>query len=789
MKKTLIGLSSLYLAIGSVSFPVYAAEPADFSKEELVYSTIDLSGDLEDLYVTNLFELNQAGDFHDYGNYDNLHLLNSADSSLTYTADDARVQTDQKRVFTQGEIADKQLPWSVAFTYKLDGKTIDPHQAAGESGQLAVDVSITPTDTENEQLMDFFDHYVLQVSTSMDLDTHFDLKSENGIISTSGNQRQVQWTVLPGQEEDHLSFTVETNQLEELDWSITGAPLSLSLGDDLFDLSKFTDPLEDLESGIAKVDDGSQDLYDGSVTLNNGISQLLGGSQTLADGTQTFASKTKELSDGTSQAYERSEDLEDGLNTLDKGSQTFAQSAAQLADGSQTLDNKADTFFTGLSDLNEGLSGLDSGLAEIEAGVQQLDSKSGQLTDGSASILEALQTLDAKVSEINLAFNDISKLTDASSAIESGISSINDGIGGIDQSIGQYKSTLSNAGLSSSELTAQNASAQEKIQALKSNIETLQPLVDEGVVDQSVVDQLTDSLNQTAQLLAANNQYIAGSEKLVNGIQSQVSTDGALRSGSQQLLDQYQAFNASIQKVVTGIATLPDELAPLQSAVSELAKQYASLDQGIQDYTAGVDKLSDGMDSVTSASRQLTNGSTQLVEGGQALESGISKLSNGSARLNQGASTLSQGISEAHSGTRSFRDGIGTLNNGTNALYAGSLSLVDGTNTLANGIDEAESGATSLANGANDLSYGTQTLREETSGLPGKTEEEINEALESFTNEDYTVHSFVDDRNDQVENVQFVIQYRAQEDTEETKTTEQPEEHKNLWQRFLDLFR
>ena len=125
MKKTIIGLSSLYIAASSITFPVMAEENSDesnYSKEELVYSTIDLSGDLKEMYVTNLFEMDDANEIEDFGNYNELRLLNTKDSDLNYANKEAHILTNENRVFTQGEVADKQLPWTFDFSYTFRWK-------------------------------------------------------------------------------------------------------------------------------------------------------------------------------------------------------------------------------------------------------------------------------------------------------------------------------------------------------------------------------------------------------------------------------------------------------------------------------------------------------------------------------------------------------------------------------------------------------------------------------------------------------------------------------------------
>lgn len=790
MKKALISLSTAGIIASSLSFPVMAQEEPSYSKEELVYSTINLSGNLESMYVTNLFELTGSAteDLTDYGQYEALHLLNTTHSELSSQNDQASIKTDEARVFTQGKVTDKRLPWTFQFTYLMDGKEVDPQTILDSKGTFTVKVSINPTDTTDEQLMDFVDHYALQVSTSMNLDTHFDLHSPNGITSTAGNKRQVQWTVLPGQEED-LSFTVRTTDFEELDWSINGAPLSLTIGDDLFDLSEFTDPLKELETGIQTLDEGSQTLYDGSLDLTNGMQDLLDGSNQLTDGTSQLDRSSQKLADGTNQAFTKSKTLEEGLSTLTQGSTQLAQASGQLKAGGQALSEESKPFFTGLTDLNQGISSLSEGLEEIETGLNQLDSKSDSLTSGSTAVLEALETMQRKVNEVELSMDSVSQLKEASRSIQTGLTTLSEGVAGMDSSISQYKGKLADAGVNPTELAGLNQNAADNLSELKQQLTVLQPLVEEGVIEESVLVQLQTAIEQTEKLASANAQYISGSDQLINGIHSQVKEDGALRSGSTQLVSSYKEFDQAITTLVDGLSSLPEEIAPLQSAISQLTNQYHTLDQGVQDYTAGVRQLSGGIDKATTAAEQLDNGSSTLLSGGKAIQSGIQDLSNGTTQLQEGASTLNQGINTAHEGSLAFTDGIGELRSGTAQLKDGSHALFVGADDLSNGLRSAKTGSSDLAEGADQLTDGTNELREETSGLPVKTKEKIDAAIEEFSNSDYEIHSYMDERNEETENVQFVIQYRAPEKEVDTTPTDHSEEHESLWQKFLNLFK
>src|SRR5699024_1898032 len=109
-------------------------------------------------------------------------------------------------------------------------------------------------------------------------------------------------------------------------------------------------------------------------------------------------------------------------------------------------------------------------------------------------------------------------------------------------------------------------------------------------------------------------------------------------------------------------------------------------------------------------------------------------------------------------------------------------------NEIDSGINELTYGASSLKDGVTELQEGTQALEEETADLPHDMESELDELMEEFDFSDFEPTSFVSDKNEKVDVVQFVLQTEKIKPSEPEKSTEE-EEEKSLWDRFLDLFR
>ncbi len=105
-----------------------------------------------------------------------------------------------------------------------------------------------------------------------------------------------------------------------------------------------------------------------------------------------------------------------------------------------------------------------------------------------------------------------------------------------------------------------------------------------------------------------------------------------------------------------------------------------------------------------------------------------------------------------------------------------------GTKELANGVDK-------LRNGTSKLQDGTQELADETSNLAGDFESEIDEFMDEFDFSDFEPISFVSSKNKNVNVVQFVMQTESIEKDEVEDEPEEKEAKRNIWDRFLDLFK
>ena len=115
-----------------------------------------------------------------------------------------------------------------------------------------------------------------------------------------------------------------------------------------------------------------------------------------------------------------------------------------------------------------------------------------------------------------------------------------------------------------------------------------------------------------------------------------------------------------------------------------------------------------------------------------------------------------------------------------NTLRQNTAVLNDATSLLDSKTGE-------LADGARTLHNGTETFAEQTSGINGMVDDQIQNIMGSLTGGD-EIHSFVSEKNTNVDLLQFVIKTAAIEKAEETSVEEPPVVKRNFWQKLLHLF-
>lgn len=540
-------------------------EPSE--KEEVIYVTLDASGELVSAYAVNSFP---GGEITDYGDYDSVRVLNTGDE-IEYKDGIVNITTDAKRIYYQGGLKKVELPWDISLTYKLDGKAVTAEEIAGKSGEAEIRFTVT----QNEKCTGtFYDDYALQASFTLPGDVFGDISAPDATVAAVGADRQLTYTLLPGEGIDTLiTATAENFSLPAV--SINGIHLNLNVdvnSDGIKDqVGQLVDAAGRLNSGASALYSGSQELQtgasgllDGSESLQSGIAELDAGVAELQDGlivmrdglNELYAS-SGDLTSGAGQVYSGLAQVEAALDALSVDTsqiELLVTSAQALADGAQRAYDGAVALRNALS-----TSALDSALAA--------NGSTYTLSGLAQANLEAIDELSQYASlfeSVNMgqAYNDLVALLNGNASMLNGVSLYITAVGT------EADALVSGLG----ELSAGCSEFNSAVIELSS---TVSGLLSQLVQLQTAIAQLTDG---SAELAYGVDAYTAGVAQLVDGFGSVMSGVSALAEGSSELLSGSGELSAGAAELYSGVAELASGAQSMASGASALNSETSSLD-------------------------------------------------------------------------------------------------------------------------------------------------------------------------------------------------------------------
>lgn len=572
-------------SVGMSGVNVYAADTTESQKEEVIYINTDASGDVERVNAVNIFG---KGSVTDYGDYSSVKMLNSTEP-ITLTGDKVTFKTDKEKVYYQGTMNDTEIPWNIKFTYKLDGKEVKPEDLAGKSGKLEIHIQIE----ENEKCKsDFYDSTALQAALTLDTEKCENIKAEGATLANVGANKQISYTVLPGNGLD-ATVTADVTDFEMDAVAVNGVKLDLNI--DIDD--------EELMDKVTEIMDAAKELNDGAGELEDGTKTLADGGSSLKDGAAS---------------------MDDGVSALDAGISSLDSGVGQMQDALDALNAQSGTLTGGSSEMLNALKMVQSELSGVFVTTDQLK----QLTDSSAAIKQGITD----------AYN-------GAAALQASLSSENykAALSGQGLDIDQLQAGNSAA--------IDNLSAQ--INDLYNSIAELQsqPDYDSNPVYAEQVSQMQaqiESLTQTVTLLSGNNAAIGGTESYLNAASAGTAD---LVAGLEQLKNSYDEFDAAIGTMVSSLSDLTVNMSTLKDAINQLTDSYENLDSGIGAYTDGVASIVGAYSQIVSGTESLASGSKTLVEGSSELKQGSSELYDGIVSLGDGTTQLKEGTQEFYEQT------------------------------------------------------------------------------------------------------------------------------------------
>lgn len=288
------------------------------------------------------------------------------------------------------------------------------------------------------------------------------------------------------------------------------------------------------------------------------------------------------------------------------------------------------------------------------------------------------------------------------------------------------------------------------------------------------IDQINQSINQ---LVSAAAQLDGGALKLLKGAK-------ALKAGMQEYTHGFRSLNNKIGQLQTGAASLEVGISDLGTGLQNLSDQGAPLRAGAksiqQSVFASVNAQLTGM-GIPTLTPDNYAATLAPMAGNPTIDALKLQLDN---------------ITAFTAGVKSYTLGTTQLATGAAGLSAGASSLTDGIDTLADGLDQLYGGASDLNDGMKAFLQGvatyragTKTFHSETGKMKDQLGSQLDSLLSMLSTDGKVYRSYVSDENTNVNFVQFVIKTDGINAAEKAPAVEPKPAEKNLWQKFLDLFR
>ena len=453
----------------------------------------------------------------------------------------------------------------------------------------------------------------------------------------------------------------------------------------------------------------------------------------------------------------------------------------------ETTENEAiDPIFyeNYLLQISFAFDGEKTSNIETEEGILANAGKDIQVTYTVLPEEEAVLSVTADVTDFELAGIDISAIPqnmsiDAPDTDEftAEIGTLADALQSIDDGVLELKDGATELHEGTTALQSGSTEYKEGIQALNNGSGEL---VSGSKAIQDALATIDQSLGDTDGIDGGDfNKMTEGLEEFANALRE-------IKNGLVELKDGFGAAYEALDEAITAIPgheVSEEEIIALKQSNAN----QDTVDKLLEVYTAALtvkgtyEQVKDGFSAVTSTLETMITSLETIVGSIEELIAGFDEFlekmnpTSGLKELQEGISTLSANYQAFHSGLVTYTEGVGELAAGYTEIDAGIGELNNGTGELASGVSE--------------LRDGTAELAEATQDMPEQVTEEIDEMLAQYDKSDFEAVSFVSDKNEEVNSVQFVLKTEPIEKAEETDEAEEEPEKKSLWERFLDLFR
>lgn len=788
-KRFLAVLLAMVLVGGSL--PVMAASETEKNtpKDEVVYVSIDNRGKTKSVHVVNAFRPEEDTTILDYGNYESLVNLTN-DQEISREGDEIRVPVKAGQFFYQGNAPKEELPWLLSLEYKLDGKTLEPKELAGQKGEVELLGKVRPNPKAKAA---YTDYYMAQLTLTFDTNKVEVLDGGKAQVAYQGSKRSLTYIALPGED---LDFTVQLKARDFTMEAITMAGIPFSMDVDLPDTEELFSGLSKLETGIRDLDAGTKALASQGGALSQGTKDLYAGMEALRT--------------GAGKAAEGQNTIIQGQTRLQEGLSQYAGAIGSLVDQVEALGGNLGDLTQGIGKLEEGSKELEEGMTAFSRGLSAYTGGVGQLAQGQDEFTQGLGALVDQSSALKKGGED---LLQASKSMVDGLSN----------SLPEGQPSLDPAKLASLKQNFQVLA--QGLQSLQGQVEKMDPtpMMDQMKAMGKGLGELEGSLNQETLItqLGLSQEDLANPavQKLLgtlSQIQSQVGgINQSLGQGLADYQDKIQDSQKDMEDLKTNLSSMEESMSQVQALLEdenlekmldamrkmgEFNQGLRSFHEGLSQYVGGNHALLDALvDQVYPGAQEIQTGLGQLNQEGGKLVSGFGQIQDGQDQLIGGIkkfASAGSGLDLSQMGRiQELKAGIDTILVNHNRLLGGQKELAEGLETLSDGLGSAldgmagyREGLTRYLGGIDQLAGGTGQMAQETGGMAQEAQDRMDEALGKFTQEGFRAESFSSEKNTQLGLVQFVYMSDGIQKGEEV--TQAPvQEEKSLWDKFLDLFR
>lgn len=628
-----------------------ASEDTVAVKDETVYVLAGADGSVQKIIVSdwlkNTIGAQQISDSTTLTDVENV----KGDES--YAAGSWEAQGND--IYYQGN-SNKELPVSMAVTYKLDGKEISPQELLGKSGKVTIRFDYTNNSYETVEVSGkqekIYVPFVMLTGMLLDNEVFRNVEVTNGKLINDGDRSVVVGMAFPSLQEN-LAIDKEQFEIPEF-VEITADVNEFTFGMTITVATNepFSKLNVDTLGDTADIDSSMQEMTDA-------MDQLLDGSAQLYDGLETLLEKAGELSGGVEQLAAGSQELKNGCDTLNSGAGDLQNGAVQLSDGLNTLSANNDTLNGGAKQVFETLlSTADTQIAAAGLKVQKLT------IENYAKVLDEVITSLDKNAVYQQALDTVTKAVDQQrSYITQQVTAA------VKQQVTVQVTEVVKQQVSEKVTAAVRETVRAAVlqNVLKMDTESYDKAVAAGMIDSATAAQIDVAVDQQMQSEEVQQQIQANIAAQMNTqeIQSTIAanTDAQMNTAAvkKTVADNVEA---QVKKAISeNMAS--DEVQKTLAAASEGAKSLIELKSSLDSYNTfylGLQTYTKGVSDAAAGAAALKSGSSDLKEGAQKLLGGAQELNNGVLTLKGSVPALIEGVTQLRDGALQLSDGLKQFN-------------------------------------------------------------------------------------------------------------------------------